>query len=325
MDFRTTIKTRDNMGIMHHSDALMMLGSCFSDSIGRRLRDAMVNVNVNPMGTLYNPLSIAQAVDRIVDNVTERGIDLFEGGGVWSSYSFHSSFSLPDKQLTLDGMNRSVAAAHEHLKQCSALVVTLGTAVVYRLKDTGQVVANCHKVPQHHFTRRMVSVDEMMEVLNGMVERLHEFNPRLHVIFTVSPIRHVADGLETNSLSKAALRVAVAGINRAHPDITGYFPAFEIMMDDLRDYRFYAADMVHPTETAIEYIWQTFQATYFDDASTQAIARCERVSKRLHHRPMSRSREAVERFEADTRQVVRNLIVRYPHVAKIKEISNIIS
>lgn len=324
MDFRTTIRTPDNMGIIRHDDAMMLLGSCFSDNIGGKLRSAMLNVDVNPFGTLYNPFSIAVSVDRIIDNTLERGIDLFSAGGVWNSYNFHSRFSLPDKEMALQRMNSRIASAHEHLKHCKALIVTLGTAVVYRLKDSGRVVANCHKVPQHNFLRTMATVEQVTEVLSGMVERLHDFNPELQVIFTVSPIRHIADGLEVNSLSKALLRVAVGGVNRVYKDFTGYFPAFEIMMDDLRDYRFYAADMVHPSDVAVEYIWQAFQATYFDDASCQAIARCERVMKRLLHRPMSSSREVVERFNADTRTVVHNLVKEYPYLSEIKGIKNLL-
>lgn len=325
MDFRTTIHIADNMGIMHHSDQMMMLGSCFSDNIGGKLRQAMINVNVNPFGTLYNPFSIASSVDRIIDCIPERGIDLFQGSGVWNSFNFHSRYSMSDKEATLTRMNEQIEKAHKHLKSCHTLIVTLGTAVVYRMKDTNQVVANCHKVPQHNFTRHMASVAEITDVLSAMVERLHEFNPSLRILFTVSPIRHVADGLEVNSLSKASLRVAIANVNHNYGKFTSYFPAYEIVMDDLRDYRFYAADMVHPSDVAINYIWQTFQAAYFDDASTQAIARCERVMKRLTHRPMTANREIIERFNADTKAVIANLVKEYPYIANIKEINDLIS
>ena len=301
MDFRTTIHTTDNQGIMHHSDSYMMLGSCFSDNMGNKLRAAMVDVDVNPFGTIYNPYSIATSLERLMTGESERGIDLFEAGGVWNSYHFHSRYSLPDKQATLEKMNARIADAHQRLATCNTLIITLGTAVVYRLKSTGEVVANCHKVPQHHFTRTMASVDEMTATLGATLERLHAFNPGLRVIFTLSPIRHIADGLQVNSLSKASLRVTIDNLNRAYKDFTGYFPAYEIMLDDLRDYR------------------------YFDDASTQAIARCERVTKRLNHRPMSSNREVVERFNADTRSVVRNLAKEYPYIKRIKEIQNILS
>ncbi len=325
MDFRTTIHIADNMGIMHHSDHFMMLGSCFSDNIGGKLRQAMIDVNINPFGTLYNPFSIASSVERIVDASPERGIDLFQGSGVWNSFNFHSRFSLPDKDATLALMNEQIVKAHQHLKLCHTLIVTLGTAVVYRLKETGQVVANCHKVPQHHFSRHMAGVDEITEALSALVERVHGFNPSCRILFTVSPIRHIADGLEVSSLSKASLRVAIAAVNRAYAGFTSYFPAYEILMDDLRDYRFYASDMVHPSDVAISYIWQTFQAAYFDDASSQAIARCERVMKRLTHRPMTANREIIERFNADTRAVVGNLVKEYPYITRIKEINDIIS
>lgn len=308
------IHPREGDHFMRHSDKMLLMGSCFSDNIGAKLRDAMVDVLVNPFGTIFNPLSIAGAVDKIIDNATIAGAELFMSGGVWNSYDFHSRFSMASKDAALQRMNASIGEAHEHLKVCNTLVLTLGTAVVYRRRDTGEVVTNCHKVPQQEFTRRLASVEEITESLTRAVERLHEFNPALRILFTVSPIRHIADGLEMNSLSKAVLRVAVNNVVRQFKGFVEYFPAFEIVIDDLRDYRFYAADMVHPSDVAIEYIWQTFQATYFDDRSTQAIARCERVSKRLKHRPMSNNPDVVARFNADTQAVIANLKKEYPYI-----------
>lgn len=296
MDFRTTIHIADNMGIMHHSDRFMMLGSCFSDNIGGKLHQAMIDVNVNPFGTLYNPMSIASSVNRIINAVPERGIDLFQGSGVWNSYNFHSRYSLADKEATLTLMNEQIAKAHEHLKSCHTLVVTLGTAVVYRLKETNLVVANCHKVPQHNFTRRMASVDEITEVLSAMVEWLREFNPQLRILFTVSPIRHIADGLEVNSLSKATLRVAVANVNRVYRDFTAYFPAYEIVMDDLRDYRFYADDMMHPSPLAIEYIWSHFVDIFFSTSAKNVFQAWQEIRKGIDHRPFNPDSEKYKQF-----------------------------
>lgn len=314
MEFRTTIHPREGDNFMRHSDKIMLMGSCFSDNIGARLKDAMVDVVVNPFGTIFNPLSIASSVHKLIDCEVVAGMDLFLANGVWNCYDFHSRFSMANKEAALERMNNSITVAHNHLRQCKTLVLTLGTAVVYRRRDTGQVVNNCHKVPQHEFTRRLASVDECTEALNAVMARLHEFNPELRVLFTVSPIRHIADGLEMNSLSKAVLRVAINNVVRAYKEWSGYFPAYEIVIDDLRDYRFYTADMVHPSDVAIEYIWQTFQATYFDDRSTQAIARCERVSKRLKHRPMSNNPDVVARFNADTEAVIANLKKEYPYL-----------
>lgn len=288
------------------------------------MRGGMMQALVNPFGTIYNPLSIAASINRIIGGDRIAGMTLFQQSGVWNSFAFHSRFSMSDKDATLQRMNNSIERAHELLKECRMVVVTLGTAVVYRLQSTGEVVSNCHKVPQHEFAREMASVDEMTTAMSKMVEQLHQFNPELRIVFTISPIRHIADGLETNSLSKASLRVAVDNVIKKHSDCCEYFPAYEIVMDDLRDYRFFATDMVHPSDVAVEYIWQTFQATYFDDRTAQAVARCERVMKRIMHRPMSNNHEVVERFNADTRTVINNLVKEYPYLENIPEVKNII-
>ena len=324
MEFRTTVKTGENRAWLHHSDSVMLLGSCFSDNIGGKLNGALINASVNPMGTLYNPMSIDRAVQRLIECRPVAGQDLFMQGGVWNSFDFHSRHSMPDKQATIDRMNQRIVAGHDCLRHAQLLTITMGTAIVYRLKSTGEVVANCHKVPQHEFERKMATVGEMAEVIAGMLAALHTFNPDLHVILTVSPIRHVADGLDVNSLSKASLRVAIHQAMARHSDYCDYFPAYEIMVDDLRDYRFYASDMVHPSDVAVEYIWQAFQATYLDDRSALAVSRCERIHKRLQHRPMSANRETVERFNNDTASVVRNLIKEYPYLARHPELLKVL-
>ena len=314
------MKTGENRGWLHHSDRVVLLGSCFSDNIGTKMHGAFIDATVNPMGTLYNPMSIARAVDRLIDCRPMAGQELFMQGGVWNSYDFHSRHSMPDKQVTIDRMNGRIEMGHQALKTAQLLTITMGTAIVYRLKATGEVVANCHKVPQHEFERKMASVGDMVQVLDTMLTRLHDFNPGLRVILTVSPIRHIADGLDVNSLSKAALRVAIHEVLTRHHEYCEYFPAYEIMLDDLRDYRFYTSDMVHPSDVAVEYIWQAFQATYLDDHSALAVARCERIHKRLQHRPMSTNRETVDRFNADTASVVRNLIKEYPYLENNTEL-----
>lgn len=324
MEFRTTVKTGENRGWLHHSDNVVLLGSCFSDNIGAKMHGALINATVNPMGTLFNPMSIARAVQRLIDNEPVAGQDLFMQSGVWNSYDFHSRHSMPDKQITIDHMNGRIEQGHKALQQARLLTITLGTAIVYRLKATGQVVANCHKVPQHEFERKMSPVSEMVRTLDEMLTALHTFNPDLNIILTVSPIRHIADGLDVNALSKASLRVAIHEVMARHRDYCDYFPAYEIMLDDLRDYRFYSSDMVHPSEVAVEYIWQAFQATYLDDHSALAVARCERIHKRLQHRPMSANRETVDRFNADTASVVRNLIKEYPYLVDNPELQKVL-
>ena len=324
MEFRTTVKTGENRSWLHHSDNVVLLGSCFSDNIGAKMRGALFNTTVNPMGTLYNPMSIAQSVNRLIDDVPMAGQELFMQNGVWNSYGFHSRHSMPDKQVAIDHMNKCIAAGHQALLDAQVLTITLGTAIVYKLRSTGEIVANCHKVPQHEFVRSMATVDQMVRELDSMLTRLHKFNPDLRIILTVSPIRHIADGLDINSLSKASLRVSIHETILRHNKYCDYFPAYEIMLDDLRDYRFYGSDMVHPSDVAVEYIWQAFQATYLDDHSALAVARCERIHKRLQHRPMSTNRETVDRFIADTAIVVRNLIKEYPYLSNRPELQKVL-
>ena len=315
MELRTAIKIDERRGTITHSDATVLLGSCFSDNIGARMRTAMMNVDVNAFGPIYNPLSIATNLQRAIDGTPLMGDDVFLAGGMWNSFLFHSKMSRSNKLRALEGMNRRIASCHEHLLNARTLIVTLGTAMVYRHRPTGCVVSNCHKLPGHEFARSMASIDDMTDALHRTFNSLLKLNSGINIIITVSPIRHIADGLSQNSLSKAMLRVVADNLVRLMPDKVVYFPSYEIVMDDLRDYRFYAADMVHPSDVAVEYIWQAFQATFFDDRTSQAVARCERVSKRFNHRHVTDNAEAIARFDADTRAVVANLIKEYPYIA----------
>ena len=314
MEFRTSIKVNKIEEPIKHSDELMLIGSCFSDNVGARFADAMMNVMVNPLGTVYNPLSIASAVSRIVECHKVQAEELFEANGVWNSFDFHSRFSQADAAITLGGMNAAIEAAHEHLKHCKWLFVTLGTAIIYSRGEV--VVANCHKLPAAQFRRRMLGVSEVEDALKGIISQLKTFNSELKVVFTVSPIRHIADGLEQNSLSKSTLRVAVGDVVAQSGSDCRYFPSFEIVNDDLRDYRFYAADMVHPGEVAVEYIWEVLREAYFDEQSQRVIERCERMTKRLRHRPMSANPEVVAQFRADTEAALSRLLAEYPYIAR---------
>lgn len=314
MNFRTAIRIDKLTEPIKHSDKLMLIGSCFSTNVGERLRDAMMPVMVNPLGTLYNPMSIARAIERIARCRLVSREELFEANGVWNSFDFHSSFSSASAEEALRRMNDSIAAAHGHLRECRYVLVTLGTAITYSRQ--GEVVGNCHKLPAAQFVRTMRSVGEVTEALREAVGLMREANPAVEVLFTVSPIRHIADGFSANCLSKSTLRVAVGEITAS---VAGchYFPSFEIMLDDLRDYRFYASDMVHPSEVAIDYIWEQFRAACIAAESQTAIDRCERMTKLLRHRPMSDSAEVVARFRADRQAAYAKLRADYPYLTEI--------
>lgn len=338
MDFRTTIKPAPATIRVDHSSGIMMLGSCFSDNIGRRLLDGLFDVDVNPMGTLYNPASIASALDDIMERREFAAADLFEHDGRWHSFAHHSRFSGTDPEKVLKGINSRLRTAHDNLRLGRVLIVTLGTAWIFSLRATGRVVSNCHKLPQAMFERSRMSVSDIVTLWQPLLSRLREFNPSLQVIFTVSPIRHLADGAHGNQLSKATLLLAVDALIEAAstvmpteavcPDGTillidpvppmamEYFPAYEALMDDLRDYRFYAADMTHPSETAADYVYSLFASSHMSEATRSLAAACRKVTRRLAHRPMTDDKAAIERFEQSTLQLVESLSLSHPYLKK---------
>ena len=338
MDFRTAIKPAPATIRVDHSSGIMMLGSCFSDNIGRRLLDGLFDVDVNPMGTLYNPASIASALDDIMERREFAAADLFEHDGRWHSFAHHSRFSGTDPEKVLKGINSRLRTAHDNLRLGRVLIVTLGTAWIFSLRATGRVVSNCHKLPQAMFERSRMSVSDIVTLWQPLLSRLREFNPSLQVIFTVSPIRHLADGAHGNQLSKATLLLAVDALIEAAstvmpteavcPDGTillidpvppmamEYFPAYEALMDDLRDYRFYAADMTHPSETAADYVYSLFASSHMSEATRSLAAACRKVTRRLAHRPMTDDKAAIERFEQSTLQLVESLSLSRPYLKK---------
>lgn len=319
MQFRTAIDiSRMAMPKLRHDGKVLMLGSCFSDNIGNKLRNAMVDVVINPFGTTYNPLSLLECVDWLIECRHVDETELFASGGVWNHFMFHSRYSGADHDDTLVAMNASVARGHNQLMHCSHLFVTLGTSFVYRVQESAAVVNNCHKLPSARFKRALCSLDEVVAALDGIISHVHAFNREAHIIFTVSPIRHLADGLDMNHLSKSLLTVAAHNVVAAHGDYCHYFPAYEIVNDDLRDYRFFAADMTHPTDVAIDYVWDLFKTAFFDDAERQKAEQCERLSKMLAHRPTNPNPEVVEQFRQKAAQALAEMAARYPHISTLE-------
>lgn len=256
MNFRTEVHAQEIQPKIQHGSRILMMGSCFTQHIGKKLRRAGFPVLQNPFGISFNPLSIASGLRQIIAGEKVQESDLNQNGELFHSWSFHSSFSGMDSSQVLAEMNSSLVQARKGMKESSHLIISLGTAWVYRLKETGQVVNNCHKVPAASFDRFLLSVDEVYDALFDALKELKDFNPDIHVIFTLSPVRHWKDGAEENSISKSTLRLAIARIQKEGR--AQYFPAYEIMMDDLRDYRFYTDDLLHPTDMAQEYIWRKF-------------------------------------------------------------------
>ncbi len=311
MDFRTTVPPLKGMqGLIDYSSSVVMLGSCFTDNIGSRLNDAMFDCCHNPCGTLYNPASIASSLLDILYERPYTEADLVEHAGLWHSFSHHSRFSGDDKAKVLDTINHARDTALKAMSHASVFIVTFGTSWIFRLAEGNAVVANCHKMPPAMFRREMLSSTQTYGLWKKMLRELSARFPRMKVIFTVSPIRHLSDGAHANQLSKAALLEAVDRLTVEFPGQAIYFPAYEIMMDDLRDYRFYASDMLHPSDVAVDYIYDIFRQSFMT-ASTIADSKiCESLHRRLSHRPLNGT-------APDPKAIIEEFSSRYPNLAPV--------
>ena len=300
MKLYTSVNIAPSARQIGYGDKILLLGSCFADNIGTKFSEHYFQAAINPLGTLYNPASIAIAIADMGNRMSD--IRLVKHNGLWHSMMHHGTFSGKDKTAVkttcMDGYERLQRA----LKETTIVVVTFGTAWVYEMD--GQVVANCHKLPANRFTRRCLTVDEIVEMWQPIVGSM----PDKHWIFTVSPIRHVKDGLHANQVSKAILLQAVDELRQS------YFPSYEIMMDELRDYRFYAEDMVHPSSVAVDYIWQRFVDTYMS-IDTQAEMRIlHQLWRDCHHRLLHPDSEEAERFRLHVENQMMELKERYPWI-----------
>jgi len=260
------------------------MGSCFAAHLGKRLAHYQFPTLLNPFGILYNPSSIAKQLQRAVDLNYYQTAELFEHQGRWHHFLFHSQFSGDNPDLTLSNMNQQLKETHDYLKNCKQIFITLGSAYVYFDKISEQVVGNCHKLPARFFDKKQLTVADCTKDLSACFENIKAFNPECNIILTVSPVRHVRDGLMNNQLSKSALRLACENLTQQY-DYAYYFPAFEIVMDDLRDYRFYELDMIHPNKTAIDYIWSHFKHSLFSEQTTILLEKAEKIIQASQHRP----------------------------------------
>ncbi|MDE5785169.1 MAG: GSCFA domain-containing protein [Duncaniella sp.] len=277
MLFRTELHPAVSSTPIDYNRPVLMLGSCFTDEVGERLRIDGFNVTANPLGPVYNPAVLSRILDRALDRRMFTQDDLVNGPRGFHCLTFASRYSGEDADTVVDAVNDDFARIVEALSLPATVILTLGSAYVFSLKATGEIVGNCHKLPGTSFCRRLLSVDEITASLQPVVSRLTDLGHR--VIFTVSPIRHLADGLHGNTLSKSTLHLAVESIAG-----TEYFPAYEALIDDLRDYRFYAADMKHPSEVAVDYIYSLFSDVYFNSETVAAATVARARFKRNNHR-----------------------------------------
>lgn len=294
MNFRTEVELPEKVAEIRHSDQIILFGSCFAENIGGLLKENKFRCDMNPFGILYNPLSIVQALRELLEGKSYVESDLFFSKGRWNSWMHHSIYSAESSEEVLSRINNRLVDAKARLLTADWLIVTWGTAYVYFLEGE-KVVANCHKQPERLFKRRKLSVDEIVGDWKNMIDDIRKVNSHLKVLFTVSPIRHAKDGMHGNQLSKATLLLAVHELCANCSDCY-YFPSYEIVLDELRDYRFYDDDMVHPSRMAINYLWECFIRCYFCDETLDFMKAWAEVRKGLSHKPFNPESEAYRSF-----------------------------
>lgn len=303
-----------------HLSKSLLLGSCFAENIGCLMRENKFDCDVNPFGILYNPLSVSKALDDIIACKHYGPDDLFFHQECYHSYMHHGSFSATNREMVLDTINTRLSKASQRLAQTEVLIITFGTAWVYYLQSTREVVSNCHKMPAKTFVREKLTVNDIVETYSSLIAKLQQCSPNLRLLFTVSPIRHVKDGLHENQLSKATLLLAIDELTRKFPEQVSYFPAYEIVMDELRDYRFYADDMVHPSALAIQYIWERFCELYFSADTLQLMKECSNLARALAHRPLKPDSTEYKRFLGQIVLKIEQLNEKYPYLDLKKEL-----
>ena len=286
--FRTILQPTKSSIEISHRDKVLCIGSCFAEHIGERLISYKIPTCLNPFGIVYNPISIAESLELLLETdfvFSKKNNQLVESPIGWNSFSHHGQFSHPEKEVVLDKINHALKETRDFLNNTTKLILTFGTANVFVYKKTRQIVANCHKVPQQEFEKRRLTIEEITTSITIILQKLKKAFPHLEVIMTVSPVRHIRDGLVENQRSKSTLVMALNQIVEQH-DFVHYFPSYELLLDDLRDYRFYKKDMIHPTEMAVDYIWDFFTKTWFSQNTIELNQKIKKIKDAANHRPL---------------------------------------
>lgn len=322
MDFRTKVNIENSDLNIDHQTNLCLFGSCFIEHIGQYLNQNKFNAQVNPFGVLYNPLSIAQSIELLLDDRTFSEADIIYDKGLFHSFHHHGSFSSPELSILLNSINDGRQIASSKIKDADLLIITFGTSFVYEYIPTGKIVSNCHKINTKQFRRFRLSEEQIVLHWFSLIDRLISMNPSIKVLFTVSPIRHLKDGAHGNQLSKATLLMAIDKIVAERKNCY-YFPSYEILLDELRDYRFYADDMVHPSPMAIEYIWKFFSDSYFSQLTHSILKQWNKLLRSINHRPFNEQIDEHKHFIRQTLLKLEDFQNKYPYFDCHKELIQI--
>lgn len=307
MNFHLQFPTIPCVEKLNYSQSSFFMGSCFAENIGDTMQQFKFKTIVNPHGILYNPLSIAVALRRYMksDFVTES--ELFFANDCWNSWEHHSRFSNPDQQNCLLEINKNISDAHVSLKNAEWLFITFGSAFVYRKNN--KLVSNCHKQPQKEFLKQLLNPSEIIDAYTSLMMELKKFNPKLKIVFTISPVRYVRDGVVENNLSKARL---IDAVHQLKNDAAFYFPAYELVIDDLRDYRFYKEDMVHPNEQAVKYVFDKFRNSFFDESTDSLFERINEILLAKKHKPFNADSTSHKKFKNNFLQRIQSIQTQHP-------------
>jgi hypothetical protein len=316
MQFTTQIPIPKSNHPVDYNSQIVSLGSCFAVNMGQKFDYFKFRNTTNPFGILFSPAALEKFIGFAVNKKVFTGADIFYHNGRWHCYDAHSDVSHPEKEMLLSALTNAASYTFTALEQASHVIITLGTAWVYRHLESGALVANCHKVPQKEFTKELLSAEAIKTCLLNILKLIKGINPDVQVIVTISPVRHIKDGFIENQWSKANLISAAHQI--LHSDNSKlsarYFPSYEIMMDELRDYRFYAQDMIHPNTTAIDYIWERFTQAYITADAQETMKLADSIQKGLQHRPFNPETAQHMNFTSKLQDKIILLRQRYPHI-----------
>lgn len=299
---------------------MLLFGSCFAQNIGRLLTENKFRCDVNPFGVLYNPFSILEAIEEIRSGKQYDKSGLVFHQEQWHSLMHHSSFSDSSPERCLANINGRLREASRELACADYLLITFGTAFVYLHKESGRVAGNCHKLPESAFDRRMLGADEIAGRFSACISSLLQVRPSLKLLFTVSPIRHVKDSMHGNQLSKSVLHLSIHRLKELFPENVFYFPSYEILIDELRDYRFYADDMLHPSSLSVAYIWECFVNSYFSGQTVRIMREWADIIKALNHKPFDSSSEKYKSFLTQNVLRIKRVKEKYPNLDVEKEL-----
>ena len=309
--FQTKIDIPVSEITISYDDCIMTVGSCFAENIGNKLKDVYFDTDINPFGVLYNPVSIKNSLELLLQNNPFTPEDIFENKSLWQSFAHSSRFTGLSEVECLNNINSRLISSVYFLQKTNVLMITFGTARVFREKKSGRVVSNCHKLPSTDFERCILTENEIVTDYTDLLVTLQSLCPDLNIIFSVSPIRHWKDGAHENNISKSILLMAIDELQKQHKNVH-YFPAYEILLDELRDYRFYAPDMLHPSEVAVDYIWSRFSETYFTDHTLQLKKRLEQLVADRAHRPFQPNSTEYKKFLEHTEKRKAEILHDFP-------------